>query len=136
MHPTRLFKSDAELEDAFMQWKEYLKDEASKWVKVQYVGKDGDRKTDGQKVPMTLEGFKRFCRERHGNVEQYFVNQDKLYDDFISICSRIKEEIREDQIIGGLLGFYNPSITQRLNGLTEKTDTTLTVKDYDVSLKL
>jgi hypothetical protein len=32
--------------------------------------------------------------------------------------------IRQDQIEGGMVGQYNPSITQRLNGLTEKTDVT------------
>jgi hypothetical protein len=30
--------------------------------------------------------------------------------------------IRNDQIDGGMVGQYNPSITQRLNGLVEKTD--------------
>jgi hypothetical protein len=34
----------------------------------------------------------------------------------------VKNEIRENQILGGLLGVYNPSITQRLNGLTDKTE--------------
>ena len=34
----------------------------------------------------------------------------------------LKEEIRENQILGGLLGFFNPSITQRLNGLVEKQE--------------
>lgn len=121
MHPTRIFKSPDELEVVFQSWKEHLKTEASKWLRVQYVGKDGDRKADGQKVPMTLEGFKRFCREKHGEVHNYFDNTDSYYDDFKVICSRIKEEIREDQIIGGLLGFYNPSITQRLNGLVDKS---------------
>ena len=56
-------------------------------------------------------------------IEQYFVNQDSLYNEYISICSRIKNYIRENQIIGGLLNVYNPSITQRLNSLLEKTET-------------
>jgi len=74
-------------------------------------------------VPLTFEGFKRFCRSNYGEIEQYFTNQDGYYDDFIGICRAIKEEIRENQIVGGLLGFYNPSITQRLNGLTDKSET-------------
>jgi hypothetical protein len=79
---------------------------------------------------MTLEGFKRYCRSNHGEAEHYFKNTDNMYDDFCLICSRIREEIRENQIIGGLLGFYNPSITQRLNGLVEKqaTEVTATIK--------
>ena len=32
------------------------------------------------------------------------------------------DEIRQDQIEGGMSGIYNPSITQRLNGLTDKSE--------------
>jgi hypothetical protein len=42
----------------------------------------------------------------------------------VVICSHIREEIRENQILGGMIGVYNPSITQRLNGLTDKTENT------------
>lgn len=128
MHPTRIFKEPKDIDNAWEAYKEYLKLEANEWVKVQYVGKDGDRVAEPQKVPYTFEGFKRFCRKNYGEVEQYFTNQDRFYDDFIGICRAIKEEIRENQIIGGLLGFHNPSITQRLNGLTDKTDNTTTIK--------
>lgn len=121
-HPTRIFKKPEELKKAWEGYKVNLKKESHKWLKIQYVGKDGDRVADPQKLPYTLEGFKRYCRENHGEVEQYFTNQDNYYSDFIGICHAIKEEIRENQITGGLLGFYNPSITQRLNGLTEKSE--------------
>lgn len=124
-HPTRIFHKPEEIEKAFNEYKEDLKEQSKEWLKIQYVGKDGERKADGQKVPMTLEGFKRFCRENYGCIEQYFTNQDNLYSNFIGICSRVKEEIRENQITGGLLGFYNPSITQRLNSLVDKTSTEL-----------
>ena len=121
MHPTRIFKSPEELEKA---WEEYKEDIARnrEWTKFQYVGKDGDRVEDALKVPYTLEGFKSFCRKKYGEVEQYFTNQDGFYGDFIGICNHVREEIRENQIIGGLLGLYNPSITQRLNGLVDKKE--------------
>jgi hypothetical protein len=125
MHPTRIFKTPEELEQAFEKYKESLKEEAKQWLKIQYVGKDGERVADPQKVPYTLEGFKRYCRKHYGDVHQYFVNKDSLYNDFVTICHAIKEEIRENQITGGLLGFYNPSITQRLNNLTDKVETTI-----------
>jgi len=121
------------MQKAWDNFKLNLKEQSKEWLKVQYVGKEGERVADGQKVPMTLEGFKRYCRENHGEVEQYFSNKDNIYTDFVGICSHIRGEIRENQIIGGLLGFYNPSITQRLNGLVEKTnnentgETTITV---------
>jgi hypothetical protein len=128
MHPTRIFPEEKDLAKAFEEFKLDLIEQSNEWLRVQYVGKDGQRTTDPQKVPMTFEGFKRFCRKHYGCVEQYFVNQDGLYDDFISICSHIKEEIRENQIIGGLLGFYNPSITQRLNGLVDKQENNIKVE--------
>lgn len=124
IHPTRIFKSPDELEKAFNEYKNDLKEQANEWLKVQYVGRDGDRVTEPQKVPMTLEGFKRYCRENYGEVQHYFDNTDNYYNDFCVICTRIREEIRENQIIGGLLGFYNPSITQRLNNLVDRTDHT------------
>lgn len=121
-HPTRIFKTPDELKKAWEGYKLNLESEAKKWLKVQYVGKDGERVTDPQKLPYTLEGFKRYCRERHGEVEHYFSNTENMYDDFCGICSHIREEIRENQITGGMLGFFNPSITQRLNGLTDKSE--------------
>lgn len=136
MHPTRIFKGPDDLATAWEEYKESLKEQSKEWVKVQYVGKDGDRKEDYCKVPYTLEGFKRHCRVKHGEVEQYFTNQDGYYADFIGICRAIKEEIRENQIIGGLLGFHNPSITQRLNGLVEKTANENTNRNYDVTMDL
>jgi len=122
IHPTRLFKSPDDLLKVWNEFKENVKQQANEWLKVSYVGKDGERVEDPQKVPLTFEGFKRYCRINHGEIEQYFTNQDGYYNDFIGICSHIKEEIRENQIIGGLLGFFNPSITQRLNGLKESQE--------------
>lgn len=134
IHPTRLFNTEEEVEKVWDEYKADVLEQSKEWVKVQYVGKDGDRKSDPQKVPYTFEGFKRFCRERHGEIEQYFTNQDGYYEDFIGICRAIKEEIRENQIVGGLMGFYNPSITQRLNSLVEKTDAVITTNT--ITLKL
>tara|TARA_R110000787_G_scaffold68969_1_gene153886 strand:+ start:358 stop:792 length:435 start_codon:yes stop_codon:yes gene_type:complete len=123
----RNFKDVEALQKAWDEYKIDLKAQSNEWIKTQYVGKDGAEVNQAMKVPMTFEGFKRFCRTNYGGVEQYFTNQDDAYTDFLGICRAIKDEIREQQIIGGLLGFYNPSITQRLNGLTDKTQTTFNV---------
>lgn len=122
MHPTRIFKSPHELELAWKAYKDHLIEESSKWLKIQYVGKEGQRMTDEMKLPYTMDGFEVFCYNNYGTVEQYFKNKDGYYTDFVPICSHIKKEIRENQITGGLLGVYNPSITQRLNNLVEKTE--------------
>lgn len=125
MHPTRIFKTPEDLLNAWEGYKQDIKEQSKEWLKVQYVGKDGDKKEDAQKVPYTLEGFKRYCRKHHGEVQHYFDNKEGYYEEFGVICSQVREEIRENQIIGGMLGFYNPSITQRLNGLAEKRETDL-----------
>lgn len=122
IHPTRIFKTPEALHKAWEDYKEDTKEQSHEWLKVQYVGKEGERVTDAQKIPYTLEGFERFCYSRFGNVGQYFDNKDGYYNDFVAVCSRIRNEIRENQIIGGMLGFFNPSITQRLNNLIDRKD--------------
>lgn len=122
MHPTRIFKEPKELQSAFDLYKEDVAKQSNEWLKIQYVGKDGERVADGQKIPLTMEGFERYCYNNHGCVNQYFDNKGGYYEGFVTICSRIRREIRENQIIGGMLGFFNPSITQRLNGLKEQTE--------------
>jgi len=126
MHPTRIFKTPDELEHAWKLYKEDLLIQAADWLKIQYVGKEGQRMTDAMKLPYTMDGFEVFCYNNYGNVGQYFDNKDGYYSDFVTICSHIKKEIRSNQITGGLLGVYNPSITQRLNSLQDTTKTELT----------
>ena len=122
IHPSRIFKTPEELEEAFNNYKKFLLEESKKWIKVSYVGKEAHRVEDYSKVPLTMEGFERYCYNNYGCVNQYFDNKEGYYNDFVTICSRVKREIREDQITGGLLGFYNASITQRLNSLSESQE--------------
>jgi hypothetical protein len=91
-----------------------------------YVGKDGTEVRKPLERPLTMEGFKCYVWDVEGfTIEQYFTNQDGAYSDYLGICSRIKETIRQDQIEGGMVGQYNPSITQRLNGLVDKQENTI-----------
>ena len=95
-------------------------------VKIEYVGRDGERVETPLRTPLTFEGFKDYCYDVVGTIEQYFTNQGKEYGDFLGVCSHIKNKIRRDQIEGGMVGQYNPSITQRLNHLKESTESTVT----------
>jgi hypothetical protein len=76
------------------------------------------------RVPLTLEGFEVWGYEHGVTLDHYFRNTNGAYEHYCAICQRIKKSIRQDQIEGGMVGQYNPSITQRLNNLTEKTDVT------------
>ena len=83
------------------------------------------------RVPLTIEGFKNYCHNEIGSIKHYLDNTDNAYENYRPICTRIKQEIRQDQIEGGMVGQYNASITQRLNGLTEKQEiaTTATITE-------
>lgn len=87
-----------------------------------FVGKDGWEVNREKERCLTNEGFEDWLFEQGiiSDVSDYFENKEGRYADFIPICRAIKRKIRKDQIEGGMAGVYNPSITQRLNGLTEK----------------
>lgn len=90
--------------------------------KMVFVGKDGNKDYELLEVPLTNEGFSVFCHKLGYTILHYFQNTDNAYNEYRIICSHIKETIRQDQIEGGMVGQYNSSITQRLNGLTDKSE--------------
>lgn len=77
------------------------------------------------RVPLTIEGFEMYCFNQNvvSDLSHYFCNLDNRYTDYVAICTRVRKAVRNDQIEGGMVGQYNPSITQRLNNLVEKTQT-------------
>ncbi len=120
-HGTKYIKTPEALAELF---EKYVKETKAKpRRKHTFVGKDGKSEYELLEVPLTMEGFRIYCFNKVGCVKHYFDNTDKRYEDYSTICSHIKERIRRDQIEGGMVGQYNPSITQRLNGLKESTET-------------
>lgn len=104
----------------FTEYEEWVRNNP---IKVQdFVGKDGDEVFRQKNRPLTMEGFENYVFNKGiaSDLDQYFSNFKQLYTNYLSVCSRIRKTIRQDQIEGGMAGIYNPSITQRLNGLTEK----------------
>ncbi len=89
-----------------------------------FVGKDGDEVNRKKERPLTIDGFECWCYDNDiiSDLSNYFANSDNKYSDYSTICSRIRKAVRTDQIEGGMSGIYNPSITQRLNGLTDKSE--------------
>lgn len=89
---------------------------------IDYVGKDAIPVHREKERPLTMEGFNVFVFKEGiaSGLQNYFANLNGRYKRFLSVCSYIREEIRQDQIEGGMAGMYNPSITQRLNNLVDK----------------
>jgi hypothetical protein len=92
-----------------------------------YVGKDAEKVNRKKERPLTVDGFECWCYTNNiiNSLGDYFSNKDGKYSDYSTICSRIRKTVRVDQIEGGMVGIYNPSITQRLNGLTEQVQNTI-----------
>lgn len=104
----------------FTEYKEQVKSEPI--LVKDWVGKDGEQVHREKEKPLTMEGFLNYLDDQDviTDATDYFENKQGRYSDFVRICLRIKRTIRQDQITGGMAGIYNPSITQRLNGLVEK----------------
>ena len=117
----------------FTEYCEYAKNNP---IKVHdFVGKDGDEVYRLRERPLTIEGFENYCYNQGviGDLSHYFANTNNAYADFLTICSRIRKTIRQDQIEGGMAGVYNPSITQRLNSLVEKTENKHEVNEIKIT---
>lgn len=106
-----------ELFDEYRQW---AKDNPIK--EQDFVGKDAKEVMRKRERALNMDAFENFLADKGviTDASDYFENKLDAYKDYISVCARIKRVIRADQIEGGMAGIYNPNITQRLNGLTEK----------------
>lgn len=95
-------------------------------TKKDWVGKDANVVNREYTRALIMEGFECFVMDHtkisYPDLTAYFENTDGRYKDYVPICSRIKREIRRDQLDKGLANLINPSITQRLNGLTDKKE--------------
>lgn len=122
----KYFTSPEHLWNTFEEYRKHVKDNPR--IKIEYVGKDGSRVGTPIEQPLTIEGFKCYCAEHVGDIQAYWNNRDQEYTEFSPIITRIKQEIRQDQITGGMTGFYNSNLTARINGLTDKQEINAEVK--------
>jgi 3-deoxy-D-arabino-heptulosonate 7-phosphate (DAHP) synthase len=120
MGKNKYIETPEKLWELFTEYRTHVK--SNPRTKHVFVGKDGKSDYELLEVPLTMEGFDNFCYEKGLTIEHYFRNTNKAYEDYCGICMRVRNAIRQDQIEGGMVGQYNPSITQRLNGLTEKQE--------------
>jgi len=123
---TKYIETPEKMWELFEAYRKEVKDNPR--VTYDFVGRDGNEVAKRLEVPLTIEGFYEYVCSREDtkfdtgfpDLSDYFENKDERYTDYIRICSRIKRNIRQDQIEGGMVGQYNPSITQRLNNLVDR----------------
>lgn len=91
-------------------------------IKIEYVGKEGERVETPVERPLSIEGFYTYCYNNASDVHNYLENTEGRYEEFKGICTRIRKAIRQEQIEGGLTGFYNANLTARINGISDKNE--------------
>jgi hypothetical protein len=132
----KYIESPEKMWELFQAYKNEVK--SNPRYRTQFVGKDGNMVYEPLERPLTMEGFENYCFsiDAINDLGDYFSNKDGNYSDYSTICSCIRKSIRQDQIEGGMVGQYNPSITQRLNGLVEKqhVDSNIDVKGLPINI--
>lgn len=126
---TKYIETPEKMWELFEAYKKHLKENPR--IKIEHIKSmyGTERVETPLTTPLTMEGFECYVMDHskisYPDLTEYFENKNESYKDYFPITSRIKKEIRRDQIEGGMVGQYNASITQRLNGLKEHQETTL-----------
>ena len=117
----RIFKSPDELWDAFVLYREWVK--SNPILVHDYVGKDGVEVYRQRERPLIIEGFEVWLMDNgyvsYPDLTKYF---DGTHKEFVPVSARIRNTVRQEQVAGGMAGIYNPSLTARINGLTDRQE--------------
>jgi hypothetical protein len=133
----KYIETPEKLYDLFTQYKEWVSQNP---IKVHdFVGKDAEEVYRLKERPYTMVGFECFVMDNtnitHPDLTIYFENKNESYKDFFPISTRIKSEIQNNQVSGGMVGIFNPSLTARLNGIKEQTESNITVTENKVTIE-
>jgi len=130
---TKNIETPEKMWEYFLAYKKQVKDNPI--IVKDWVGKDATDVYREKEKPLTFIGFQNYLDDQDiiSDFTDYFENKDDRYSDYVRICSRIKRNIQDDQISGGMVGIYNPSITQRLNSLTDNVDLTTKGKELQTA---
>jgi hypothetical protein len=122
MGKNKYIESPEKLKEYFLSYVKEVK--STPFFVKDWVGKDAEEVYREKEKPITIVGFECWLSENEiiEDLGDYLKNKDERYTDYAPICSYIRKKTTKDQIEGGMSGIYNPSITQRLNGLVEKSE--------------
>jgi len=124
---TKKIETPEKMWELFLSYKKEVKDNP---IKVKdWVGKDGYTVYREKEKPLTMVGFECFVCDNteitYPDLTDYFENKDNRFENYLPISSRIRAEIKNDQLSGGMTMIYSQNLTARLNGLVDKKETEL-----------
>lgn len=125
MGKNKYIESPQKMWDLFLAYKNKVK--SNPLIVKDWVGKNAETVYREKEKPLTFVGFECFVCDNtdinYPDLTNYFENRDNAYNDYVPITSRIKAEIKNDQINGGMTMIYSQNLTARLNGLVDKKET-------------
>jgi len=96
----RTFKTPEDLWDEFMEYSDKTKEQPI--LVKDWIGPKAVQVYREKEAPLTMEGFRLHLWDKGiaDGGKEYFLNRTGTYQEFTTVCSRIKESIRADQIKG------------------------------------
>jgi hypothetical protein len=126
MSKPKYIETPEKMWELFQAYKKEVKENPR--IKVEYVGRNGDKVQTPIERPLTLDGFYTFGYDNGVTIHHYFDNPEGAYDEYRGITSRIRKAVRAEQLDGAMVNHYNSNLTARLNGLTEKTQQSVSIE--------
>jgi len=117
-------------ESLWVFFTEYVKHEKDNpMLKVEYVGKDGERVLTPLQVPITFEGFECWLADKDiiNDLGDYSKNKDDRYKEYAPIITRIRNNCFAQNFKGAAVNLFNANIIAKKLGLVEKTQVEQTI---------
>lgn len=135
---TKYIESPEKLWELFLAYKKEVKNNPV--IVKDWVGKDAETVYREKEKPLTMVGFECYVLNHteitYPDLTVYFEGKVDSYKDYFPISSRIKSEIKNDQITGGMTMIYSQNLTARLNNLVEKTEDVTPPKPKKLIVKI
>ena len=122
MGKNKYIETPKKLWELFIAYKKEVK--GNPIVVGDWVGKDANPVLREKEKPLTMVGFECYVMDNtemtYPDLTEYFEGKNESYKDYFPISIRIKKEIENDQLTGGMVMIYNHSLTARINGYSDK----------------
>lgn len=122
----KYIESPEKLWELFTQFVEHEK--SNPFLKVEYVGKDGNEVNTALQVPIMFESFECWLADNDiiSGLSHYSQNLDGRYESYVQIITRIKQNCFSQNFKGAAVGLFNANLIARKLGLNESVNQTIT----------
>ena len=124
MGKPKYIESPQKLWDLFVDYKKRVKSNPT--IIKDWVGKDAAQVQREKERPLTMVGFECYVCDNtkisYPDLTVYFEGKEESYKNYFPISSRIKAEILNDQLTGGMVMIYSQSLTARVNNISDKQE--------------